>query len=154
MACPTLAYLGGYMKISQNGINLIKKWEGFRSHAYLCPSGVWTCGYGTTRGVTANTIFDEKTAEKFLYQDITSFEVALNSLVKVPLTQNQYDALLSLMYNIGVGAFKNSTLLKDLNARNYYLAGHEFSRWVYSGNNVLQGLVNRRKDEFSLFDKK
>lgn len=122
------------MDISNNGINLIKQFEGCNLHAYKCPSGVWTVGYGHTTGVNAGSVISSFEAERLLRQDLKRFVEVANSLIKVPVNQNQFDALISLMFNIGVGAFKSSTLLKLLNNKDYVNAGKQFLRWD-KGNN-------------------
>ena len=90
-------------------------------------------------------------AEKLLKEDLAYFELAVYSAVKVPLTQNQFDALVSLTFNIGVGAFNKSTLLRWLNRKHYISAAEQFLRWTRGGGKVLPGLVKRRKEEYELF---
>ena len=140
-------------KTSQAGFVLIKKYEGLRTNAYLCPANVWTIGYGHTKGVKQGQMISHLEAEKLLKEDLAIYEKAVVRLITVPLNQNQFDALVSLVFNIGVGAFSNSTLLKLLNYQDYGKAGSEFSRWVRGGGKILPGLVNRRKDEHDLFVK-
>lgn len=142
------------MKISNTGIDLICSFEGLRLKAYDDGVGVWTIGYGTTviNGVKVkkgDTCTLEQ-AKAYMAQDLKQFESAVNQ-VKVPLNQNQYDALVSLAYNIGVSAFLNSTLLKKLNAKDYKGAAEQFPRWNRGGGRVLNGLVKRRKIEMELF---
>lgn len=141
------------MRTSQNGIDLIKQFEGCRLTAYKCPSGVWTIGYGHTNGVKKGQKITQKQAETFLREDIKRFENGVFRAVSVPLTQNQFDALVSFCYNCGLGAFKNSTLLKKLNAKDYKGASSEFLRWNKSNGVVLAGLNRRRKAEKALFEK-
>lgn len=143
------------MKISNTGINLIRGFEDLRLKAYDDGVGVWTIGYGTTaiNGVTVKK-GDTCTAEQaksYMAQDLKKFESAVNTAVKVQLNQNQFDALVSLTYNIGIGAFKGSTLLKQLNAKDYKGAAEQFSRWNRGGGRVLNGLIKRRKIEMELF---
>lgn len=145
------------MKISNTGINLICGFEGLRLKAYDDGVGVWTIGYGTTviNGVKVkkgDTCTIEQ-AKSYMAQDLKKFESAVNTAVKVPLNQNQFDALVSLTYNIGTGAFKDSTLLKKLNAKDYKGAAAQFDRWNKGGGKVMQGLVNRRAKERNLFEK-
>lgn len=143
------------MKTSAKGINLICGFEGLELKAYDDGVGVWTIGYGTTsingvkvkKGDTCTT----EQAKAYLAQDLKKFESAVNTAVKVPLNQNQFDALVSLTYNIGSGAFKDSTLLKKLNAKDYKGAAAQFPRWNRGGGRVLNGLVKRRKIEMELF---
>jgi len=142
------------MKISNTGIDLICSFEGLRLKAYDDGVGVWTIGYGTTviNGVKVkkgDTCTLEQ-AKSYMAQDLKQFESAVNQ-VKVPLNQNQYDALVSLAYNIGVSAFLNSTLFKKLNAKDYKGAAEQFPRWNRGGGRVLNGLVKRRKIEMELF---
>ncbi|MRT38829.1 glycoside hydrolase family protein [Acinetobacter sp. RIT698] len=143
------------MKTSAKGINLICGFEGLELKAYDDGVGVWTIGYGTTsiNGVKVKK-GDTCTAEQakaYLAQDLKKFESAVNTAVKVQLNQNQFDALISLTYNIGSGAFKDSTLLKKLNAKDYKGAAAQFPRWNRGGGRVLNGLVKRRKIEMELF---
>ncbi|MDN5642883.1 MAG: lysozyme [Acinetobacter sp.] len=143
------------MKTSNLGINLVCGFEGLRLKAYDDGVGVWTIGYGTTviNGVKVKK-GDTCTAEQaksYMAQDLKKFESAVNTAVKVPLNQNQFDALVSLTYNIGIGAFKSSTLLKKLNAKDYKGAAEQFPRWNRGGGRVLNGLVKRRKIEMELF---
>ena len=143
------------MKTSSNGTSLIKEFEGFVANAYLCPAKVWTIGIGTTvypNGVKVKKgdKCTEEQAHEYLAHDMIEFEKTVNDSVKVPLSQNQFDALVSLAYNIGSGAFKNSTLLKKLNAKDYAGAADQFPRWNKGGGKVLKGLVRRRDAERAL----
>lgn len=139
------------MKISKQGIELIKKYEGLRLKAYKCPSNIWTIGYGHTKNVVKGMYITGKQAESFLKDDLKVFEEAVNSYVKVELNQNQFDALVSFSFNCGTGSLKKSTLLKKLNNKNYEEAANEFLRWNKSNGIVLEGLVKRRKEERELF---
>lgn len=139
------------MKISSRGINLIKKYEGLRLEAYKCPSGVFTIGYGHTKGVKKGMKISKEQAEGFLSDDLKTYENAVNSCVKVPINQYQYDALVSFSFNCGAGALKNSTLLKKLNKKDYKGASDEFLRWNKSNGQVLKGLTKRRQEERQLF---
>lgn len=141
------------MKTSSNGIELIKKYEGFRAEAYKCPAGKWTIGYGHTRTAGIGQFITEKQAEDLLISDVNITEIHIDLYVKVPLTQNQYDALVSLVYNIGYGNFKKSTLLRLLNLGRYEAAKNEFHKWRMGGGKVLPGLVKRRAAEAELFGK-
>ena len=133
-------------------VEVIKKWEGLYLDAYLCPANVWTIGYGHTKGVTSGMRITEEDAERLLREDMDWVEEAVNSSVTVPLKQCQYDALCSFVFNVGATAFRKSTLLRKLNAGDYEGAANEFPRWNKGGGRVLQGLVNRRADEKSLFE--
>ena len=141
--------------IPKQAIELIKKYEGFSSKAYLCPANVWTIGYGTTRvngkPVTSGMTCTEQQAEEYLKNDLQVFAKAVNRLVKVPLTDNQISALLSFTYNLGVGALEKSTLLKKLNEGSYWVAQAEFLKWIRAGGKILPGLVRRRGEEAELF---
>lgn len=147
------------MKTSTNGINLIKSFEGLRLKAYDDGVGVWTIGFGTIKypngiRVKAGDSCTSQQAEDYLRNDLSAFESAVNRLVKAKLTQNQFDALVSLTYNIGSGAFKGSTLLKLLNKGDYQGAADQFLVWNKAGGKVMKGLVRRREAERALFLKK
>lgn len=142
---------GSLMKTSQNGIDLIKRFEGFRKRAYICPGGKWTIGYGHTQGVKSGDRVSREQAEQMLQDDLTEFELGVANCVEVPLNQNQFDALVSFAYNLGVNALKDSTLLKRLNAGYYAIAANQFDRWVYANGEKLPGLVTRREVEKKLF---
>lgn len=144
------------MSLSLDGVNLICNFEGLKLSAYDDSTGVWTIGYGTTRYPNGQRVSEGdrctlEQAKAYMQHDLKIFERAVNSAVKVPLKQNQFDALVSLAYNIGVGAFKNSTLLKKLNLGDYQEAANQFDVWVNAGGKRLQGLVNRRAIEKKLF---
>lgn len=163
------------MKISQAGIDLIKQFEGLRDgdkttpglDPYLCPAGVVTIGWGHAvlqqgqqlRGAAGLKIATQMhpngisldAAERLLLADCDGFERAVNEAVKVPITQNQFDALVSFAFNLGGGALRRSNLLRKLNAGDYQGAAAEFQNWVKSNGQVLPGLVRRRKAEAELF---
>lgn len=143
------------LRISQLGINLIKRYEGFSSKAYLCPAGVWTIGYGHTKSAdllrAKGLEISEEEGEELLKHDIKIFERAVRRLVKVDLTQNQFDALVSFTFNLGAGNLKKSTLLRKLNTGDYEGAAEEFPKWVRANGRILGGLVTRRKEERALF---
>ena len=140
------------MRINEAGLNLIKDFEGCRLKAYLCPAGVWTIGYGHTQGVKPDMVINQLQAERFLRQDLKRFEDAVTSLVKVPITPNQFSALVSFAYNVGTGALYDSTLLRKLNKKDYKGAANEFLRWNKAGGKVLPGLTRRRLAEKDLFE--
>ncbi len=142
------------MKIGHAGIELIRDWEGFRSEAYRCPAGKWTIGFGDTFNVKKGDKITLAEAEKRLEKRLAEFEGYVNQLVTVPLNQNQFDALVSFVYNIGVGNFKESTLLEMLNRKDYESASQQLLRWNKSNGQVLPGLTRRRKDEKALFERK
>jgi len=142
------------VKLSRTGLELIKKFEGLRLTAYICPAGVWTIGYGHTGpDVYSGLKISEDRAEQLLWQDIESFEQCINSFVTVKLNQNEYDALVSFTYNIGTTAFINSTLLRLLNeGTDRKVVAEEFKRWVKGGDGqAIPGLVRRREEEKRLF---
>ena len=144
---------------SSVGLNLIKGFEGKRTVSYDDGVGVWTIGYGTIKypngvQVKKGDTCTEQQAEDYLRNDLEKFETAVNKLVKVPLTQNQFDALASFIYNLGETNLANSTLLKKLNKRDYQGAADQFLVWNKAGGKVMKGLVRRREAERSLFLKK
>ena len=141
-------------KVSQvKNIDLIKKHEGLRLKAYLpTPNDVWTIGYGHTRNVRPGQVISQSQAEDFLRQDLDWVENSLNKSVKVPLKQNQYDALASLVYNIGATNFQSSTLLRKLNTGDYKGASEQFLVWNKQKGRTLKGLVKRRQEEKDYFD--
>jgi GH24 family phage-related lysozyme (muramidase) len=143
------------VKISEGGLSILKRFEGLRLSAYRDAVGVWTIGYGHTSAAGAPTVIAGLTitaqrAEDILVNDLRSYEAAVIANVKVPLNQNQYDALVSFTYNVGPGALKSSTLLKKLNAGDYAGAAAEFAKWNKGGGKVLAGLVSRRAAEAEL----
>ena len=147
------------MKLSQTGIDLIQHFEGCSFKSYLCPAGVWTIGYGHTKGVTEGMVWDSKQCNEAFLLDVAQFERDVNSLVKVPLTQGQFDALVSFAYNCGsdidsddiAEGLGDSTLLKLLNDGHYDLAARQFARWISRGTSAEPGLRRRRKAEELLF---
>jgi lysozyme len=131
---------------------LIKSFEGLELRAYKCPADVLTIGYGSTGPhVKPNMVITEKQAEDLLRQDLVRFERAVTRLVTVPISQNQYDALVSFTFNLGEGNFSRSTLLKRVNARDFSGAQREFAKWNRAGGVVLAGLTRRRAAEARLF---
>lgn len=140
------------MVISQVGINLIKKWEGVRLTAYPDVVGVWTIGYGHTKGVYAGMNITQTQAEAFLKEDIISHVAYLKKVVKVVLTQNQFDALASFHFNLGAYVLQNdTTLLEYINNSKWQQVGNQMKKYVYAGGQEVQGLKNRRNDEVELF---
>jgi len=134
---------------------IIRKWEGLRLKAYLCPAGIPTIGYGHTFGVKLGQTIDKSQAEVFLDHDYQEAEEAVQTLVRVPLKLEQLAALTSFVFNLGPTALSKSTLLKKLNAKDFAGAANEFDKWVYGKVNgvsvKLPGLVARRADEKNLF---
>lgn len=144
------------MHVSSSGIDLICNFEGKRLVAYDDGVGVWTIGFGTTiypNGIKVKKgdVCTEAQAKAYMAHDLKKFELAVNNAVTVPLNQNQFDALVSLAYNIGTNAFKNSTLVKNLNAGDIRGAANQFDVWIKAGGKRMQGLVNRRAKEKALF---
>lgn len=151
------------MKLSTNGLNVIKKYEGLRLKAYddLQPNvtitkasqvkGTLTIGYGHTGGVKVGDTITKERAEQLLTSDTGWAQTSVNQVVKVSLTQNMFDALVSFVYNVGSTAFRTSTLVEQLNKGQYEKAASEFLRWNKSAGKVLSGLVKRRKEESTLF---
>ena len=139
------------MKTSKNGINLIKTYEGCRLEAYKCPAGVWTIGYGHTAGVKKGDKITQLQADTLLFVDLQKFENAINKAVKKPITQNEFDALVSFAFNVGIGNFEKSSLLRLINMGHFELAAQQFERWIYAGGKPLNGLKKRRRAEKTLF---
>ncbi|MCO8045003.1 lysozyme [Acinetobacter bohemicus] len=144
------------MHVSPSGIDLICNFEGLRLSAYDDGVGVWTIGFGTTKYPNGIRVKKGDTctvaqARSYMQHDLKEFEQTVNNAVKVEVNQNQFDALVSLAYNIGTNAFKNSTLIKRLNEGNYKAAANQFDAWVNAGGKRMQGLVNRRATEKALF---
>ena len=145
------------MKVSNKGLELIKEFEGFSSVAYLCSAKKATIGYGNTfwedgTPVKIGDQISKERAETLLKHVVDNFSVAVEVDIKIEVTQNQFDAMVSLAYNIGLGAFKNSTLLRQLNRGNFVGASQEFLRWDKSNGKPLLGLTRRREREKLLFD--
>jgi lysozyme len=124
--------------------------EGYEGNAYQDIVGIWTIGFGTTEGVRPNQTITPVAALQRKLTDVQKFEGALKQCVTVPLSQNEYDAYISLAYNIGSGAFCNSTLVRLLNQGQYDMACQQILRWNRAGGKVVQGLVNRRQAEYKL----
>lgn len=144
------------MQVSQSGVDLICDFEGLRLNAYDDGVGVWTIGFGTTIypggiKVKKGDVCTEAQAKAYMAHDLKKFELAVNTAVTVALNQNQFDALVSLAYNIGTGAFGKSTLVKKLNAGDFKGAADQFNVWINAGGKKMQGLVNRRAREKALF---
>jgi len=140
------------LKTSITGICLIKGFEGLRLRTYKCPAGIDTIGYGHTgKEAYPGNIITSKKAEKLLRNDLTKYEDVINKLVTVELSQSQFDALVSFVYNLGPSALKRSTLLKLLNRGDYSGAAGQFTRWNKAGGKILPGLIKRRCREALLF---
>ena len=139
------------MKTSPVGRALIRRFEGCRLAAYLCPAGIWTIGVGHTRGVKKGDSCTVQQADVWLTEDLEDAEAAVEMLVKVPLTQGQFDALVSFTFNLGAKRLGESTMLILLNKGNYRAAAGQFSRWVNAGGQKLSGLIARRAAEADMF---
>lgn len=137
--------------ISERGLELIKKHEGCKLKAYKCSAGVWTIGVGHTLGVREGDVITQKQADKLLRDDVAATELGLKGLVKPRITQNMFDALVSLVFNIGIGNFAKSTVLREINNADFAAAAEAFLMWNRGGSKVLPGLVRRRKEEHDLF---
>jgi lysozyme len=138
-------------------LSIIKKYEGLKLEAYICPAGVATVGFGSTfypdgRRVKLGDKITLQEAESILLHDIKRFEKEVRTGVKIEITNNQLSALISFVYNVGASAFRKSTLLKKVNANPTDLTIHnEFMRWTRAGGKVLPGLVKRRAEESKLY---
>lgn len=139
-------------KVSQNCLDIVKHYEGFRSQPYICPAGVLTIGYGHTRTVKPGQKISKKEANDLLIKDLENAERVIRKYVKVPLSQNQFDALASFIFNLGEGNFRSSTLLLYLNAGKFNLVPDQIRRWTRSSGVVTEGLVRRRATEATLFE--
>lgn len=144
------------MKTSQAGIDLIKQFEGVRLESYVCPAGVLTVGVGHTSAAGSPKVvpgmkITYQEANAILANDLVKYEDAVDRLVKVPLTQNQFDALVSFTFNVGEGALAKSTLLKKLNAGDYDAVPAELMKWTKGGGKELPGLVRRRRAECAMW---
>ena len=139
------------MKTSQYGIDLIKHFEGCELKAYKCPAGVWTIGYGHTKGVQEGDEWSESHANHMLEVELEEYEGYVDKYVTAPLGQNQFDALVSWTYNLGGGNLSASTMLKVLNAGEYDEVPNQMLRWNKVGGKVLEGLTRRRQAEADMF---
>lgn len=139
-------------QISPHGLEKLKQWEGLKTKAYKDAGGVWTIGYGHTAMAgepkpRAGMVITPAEAESILLKDLVQYEAAIENNVKVKLTDNQFAALVSFVYNIPLASFKKSKLLKKLNAGNYDAVPTELMKWTKAGGKKIQGLVNRRRAE-------
>lgn len=139
------------MKASVDAYELIKQFEGLRLEAYLCPAGIWTIGYGHTSGVSPNSLITIQESDEYLHRDVAAIEMQLNKL-NLSLRQCQWDAIVSFVFNVGIGNFKASTLLAKIRINpddNSII--DEFLRWVYANGKVMRGLQKRRLTEMKLY---
>lgn len=146
------------MKLSDEGLRLIKSFEGYHTKlkdgscaAYLCPAGVPTIGWGCTEGVHLGMVWTQKEATEALRREIAKFEQAVEQAITRPMSQNQFDAFVSLAYNIGAAGFKRSSVCRLFNKGDVIGAARAFELWNKGGGRVLPGLVSRRKREVALF---
>lgn len=142
------------MNISQEGLSLIKKFEGCELEAYKCAAGVWTKGYGSTKGVKEGDTITQDEAEELLIKDLEVFEKAVNDAVKVAMVQCQFDALVSWTFNLGPGNLNSSTMLKKLNGREFDEVSEQMKRWNKANGKTLDGLIRRREAEALLYEGK
>ena len=139
------------MKTGNKGIELIKHFEGCELQAYQCAAGVWTIGYGHTKGVQPGDEWSEDHANHMLEVELEEYENYVSTAVTVPLSQNQFDALVSWVYNLGNGNLTSSTMLKVLNSGDYDGVPAQIIRWNTAGGKVLEGLNRRRQAEADMF---
>jgi len=142
------------MKTSQEGIDLIKHFEGCELESYRCSANVLTIGYGTTKNVVEGMKISQNQAEELLMKDLEEFEEYVEDLIDVKLDQHQFDALVAWTYNLGPTNLKTSTLRKVLNKGAYDDVPEQMKRWNKAGGQVLKGLVRRRAAEALLFEGK
>ena len=142
------------MKISEEGISLIKFYEGCELEAYRDSVNVLTIGYGHTKDVKEGDKINQDEAEHLLQEEMPEYEGYINNMVKVPLEQNQFDALVCWVYNLGPTNLGDSTLLKLLNAGDYHNVPPQIKRWNKAGGVILGGLVKRREAEANMFEGK
>ena len=133
------------------GLALIKKFEGCELKAYQCSAGVWTIGYGHTKDVVEGMEITQEQAEQMLVDELHEYESYINKYVTVALSQNQFDALVSWVYNLGPANLRASTMLKVLNSGEYEDVPAQMKRWNKAGGKVLEGLIRRREAEACLF---
>ena len=139
------------LKTSQEGISLIKSFEGCELSAYRCSANVPTIGYGHTAGVSDGDTCTLEEAEEMLTEDLVEFENYVKKYVETDLEQNQFDSLVAWVYNLGPKNLSESTLLKELNAGNLEEVPRQMKRWNRAGGQVLDGLIRRREAETRLF---
>jgi lysozyme len=139
------------MRTSTVGLKLIKSFEGCLLNAYKDPVGIWTIGYGHTDSVFKGQVITMAEAEDFLRADLVHVETHIQRVLAITVSQNQFDALASFVFNVGTTAFSRSTLLRKLNQQDIAGAGAEFTKWVYAGKQRLPGLEKRRMAERELF---
>ena len=140
------------MKASDVLIDKLKQFEGYLAKAYRCPAGVWTCGYGHTKGVTAHTVCDKAKAEEWLRADLAPIESFLSAVPEVCKSQGRFDACADFCFNLGTGAFRGSALFKLIQKKETVAAIQaEFLKWVHAGGRQMEGLKTRRRWEAQRF---
>ena len=154
MAGKKLKYGENNMQISQEGLSLIKKFEGCELEAYKCAAGVWTIGYGSTKGVKSEDTITQEEADQLLLHEMAEYEGYVNDMVKVDLNQNQFDSLVSWVFNLGPSNLSSSTLLTRINNKDWKDVPNQIKRWNKAGGKTLQGLIRRRDAEALLFEGK
>ena len=142
------------MKISVEGLALIKKFEGLELNAYQCAAGVWTIGYGHTKGVFEGQTIQKAEADEMLVEEMNEYENAVNNAVTISIDQCMFDALVSWTYNLGPSNLNASTMLKVLNSGDYDGVPEQIKRWNKAGGKDLDGLIRRREAEALLFEGK
>jgi len=142
------------MQISEEGKNLIKKFEGCELEAYKCAAGVWTIGYGHIKTAVEGMKIDQATANELFDEEMGEYETYVNTAVTVPLSQNQFDALVSWVFNLGNGNLNASTMLKVINSGDHAGVPAQIKRWNKAGGKVLDGLIRRREAEALLYEGK
>ena len=140
------------MKYSKTALSLVEKFEGCELTAYQDQGGVWTIGFGHTQNVYPGMHITLDEAEEYAKSDLECAEIFVNRLVKVDLSQDEFDALVDFVFNLGPVAFQTSTMLQLINEKQFHAAADQFQRWDHCGGKVVAGLLNRRKMEAALFD--
>ena len=139
------------MKISEDGLELIKKFEGCETSAYQDSVGVWTIGFGHTKDVEEGQTCSIEDAESMLTDEMDEYEGYINNMVKVDLQQHEFDSLVAWVYNLGPTNLGESTMLKVLNGGQFDRVPNEMNRWTRAGGEILEGLVRRRQAESLMF---
>jgi len=139
------------MNISEEGLSLLKKFEGCRLEAYLCSANVPTIAWGRTKNVYLGDTCTQEQANEWLKEEMPEYEGYINDNVEVELNQNQFDAMVCWVYNLGAGNLRSSTLLKVLNNGEYDEVPSQIKRWNKAGGRVLEGLIRRRDAEAAMF---
>ena len=144
-------------RMTDEGLDLIKLYEGYSSSPYLCPANHWTIGYGAIWGMDDKRVTEDHPdinkdqADYLLRRDVKKSQVAVLRLIKVPLEDGQFNSLCSFVFNLGSGSLQSSTLRRKINRGDYIGAANEFPRWIWAGGRKLKGLIKRRNDERLMF---